>query len=153
MVITFCGHSNYLSNSNDEERLLTLLEEIIQGNQVDFYLGGYGMFDAFAFKCARKYKERHLNVKLVFVAPYLGDWLKERKDMIQKMYDVIVYPEIECILPKFAILKRNEWMVQKADYIIGYVERHYGGAYQTLLYARKHKKPYTNLYQGDYELY
>ena len=153
MIITFCGHSNYSSGLEDEERLLNLLETVAGGNQVDFYLGGYGNFDNFALKCARKYKELYKNAKLVFITPYLDKWLSVRKDILEKYYDEIVYPDIECVPKRFAIIKRNEWIIERADYVFAYVKTHYGGAYRTLLYAHKHKKPYTNLYQGDYELY
>ncbi|MBR7095781.1 MAG: hypothetical protein IKC73_06140 [Clostridia bacterium] len=43
MIITFCGHSDYMGNAEDEERLLALLESVIKGEPVDFYLGGYGI--------------------------------------------------------------------------------------------------------------
>ncbi|MBR1983987.1 MAG: hypothetical protein IKA12_04805 [Clostridia bacterium] len=152
MIITFFGHSNYTSSFEDEERLLKLIEDVAQSNQVDFYLGGYGAFNGFAFHCAKKYKEIHTNAKLIFITPYLGSWLDNRKDIINKSFDMIIYPEIEHVPKRFAILKRNEWMAKQADYVFGYVHTHYGGAYKALLYAHKHKKPYTNLYQGKYEL-
>jgi uncharacterized phage-like protein YoqJ len=152
VIITFCGHSNYLGCVEDEERLLNLIETVACGNQVDFYLGGYGGFDTFALKCARRYKQCHKNAKLVFVTPYLGKWLDERKDTLKIHYDEIIYPEIERVPQKFAIIKRNEWMVEQADYLFAYVATHYGGAYRTLFYAHKRKKSYTNLYQGEYEL-
>lgn len=153
MIITFCGHSNYLSSLEDEERLLKLLEVVVCGEQVNFYLGGYGGFDYFALKCATQYKQRHKGTKLVFITPYLDRWLNERKDIIEKNYDEIVYPAIEHIPQKFAIIKRNEWMIDQADYLFAYVKTRYGGAYRTLLYAHKCKKSYTNLYQGKFELY
>ena len=153
MIITFCGHSNYSSSLEDEERLLKLLEIVYCGDQVDFYLGEYGSFDRFALKCATKYKQYHKGTKLVFITPYLDKRLNGRKDIFEKNYDEIVYPEIEHVPQKFAIIKRNEWMIDQADYLFAYVRTHYGGAYRTLLYAHKHKKPYTNLYQGEYELY
>lgn len=153
MIVAFCGHSTYISNVNDEKRLLNNLEAVICGNQVDFYLGGYGAFDAFALKCARKYKERHGNAKIIFVTPYLNKWLNKRKDVIEEYYDEIIYPEIEHVPLKFAIIKRNEWIIDRADYVFAYVRSHYGGAYKTLRYTRKRKKPFLNLYQGKYELY
>ena len=153
MIIAFCGHSSYLEEIDDEKRLLCGLEQVIHGENVSFYLGGYGRFDDFARACARKYKEKHANAELVFITPYLGKWLDERKEIINSLYDRIVYPDLEHVPLKFAILKRNEWMVNQADYLFAYVRAHYGGAYKTLLYAHKHKKPYTNLYQGNYELY
>lgn len=153
MIVTFCGHSNYSSNENDKKRLLDLLEEIVQGKQVEFYLGGYGAFDSFALECTKKYKERHPTAKLIFVTPYLDKWLDDRKEFLQSSYDSIIYPELERVPKKFAIAKRNEWMVNQADHVFAYVKSHYGGAYKMLLYAHKHKKSYTNLYQGNYELY
>ena len=153
MIITFCGHSSYSENTKDEEKILKLLEEISNGEDITFYLGGYGNFDSFCRNCAEKYKKLHPNSKLIFITPYLGKWLDERKDYLEKAYDVIVYPEIENTPPKFAISKRNEWMVNQADYVIAYVSLHFGGAYNTLLYAHKHNKPYTNIYEGNYELY
>ena len=153
MIITFFGHSNFRNEPDDESRLLALFEDISNGEQIDFYLGGYGNFDSFAKNCARKYKETHPNARVIFITPYLGKWLDERKDYLEKEYDEIIYPEIESAIPKFAIIKRNEWMVNHADYVFAYVQTHYGGAYKSLLYAHKHQKPYTNLYKGNYELY
>lgn len=153
MIITFFGHSNFLSSYVNEEELLKQIEKIACGNHVDFYLGGYGNFDTFARRCATKYKERCNNAKLIFVTPYLNKWLNDRKDILKNYYDEIVYPQIENVPKRFAIIKRNEWMVDQANYVFFYVCTHYGGAYRTLLYTHKQKKPYTNLYQGNYELY
>ena len=153
MIISFCGHSNYSSTQTDEIDTIKLLEEIIQGNQVDFYLGGYGNFDNFALVCAKKYKEKHSNAQIIFVTPYLGDWLDRRRDDLKKVYDDIIYPELEHVPKKFAISKRNEWIINQSDFIISYVKTHYGGAYKSLLYAHKRKKLYVNLYKGEYELY
>ena len=153
MIIAFCGHSTYTGSLEDEKRLLKLLQKVACNNQIDFYLGGYGNFDAFALKCAKRYKEYNRNAKLVFITPYLGKWLSDRKDILKVNYDEIVYPEIERVPRKFAIIKRNEWIIDRADYVFAYVKTHYGGAYRTLLYADKNKKPYTNLYQGEYKLY
>ncbi len=153
MIITFCGHSNFSVEQGDERRLLTLLEEISKGHQIDFYFGGYGNFDYFAKDCAKKFKENHHDARIIFITPYLNKWLEDRKDYFEKEYDEIIYPEIERVPLKFAISKRNEWMVTKADYVIGYVFAHFGGAYKTLLYAHRHKKPYFNLYNGNFDLH
>lgn len=153
MIITFCGHSNFRAEQGDQIRLLKLLEEISKGQQIDFYLGGYGNFDCFAKDCAKKFKEKHPDARVIFITPYLNKWLDDRRDYFEKDYDEIIYPEIEGVPLKFAISKRNEWMVKQADYVIGYVCTHCGGAYKTLLYAHKHKKPYTNIIKGNFELY
>ena len=133
--------------------LLELIETVSKGSQIDFYLGGYGNFDSFAKRCAKRYQQKHTNAKVIFVTPYLSKWLDDRKDYIEKEYDEILYPELEHTPPKYAISKRNEWMVRQSDYVFVYVKTHFGGAYNALLYAAKHNKPYTNLYLGNYELY
>ncbi len=150
MIVSFCGHADYLESNEDEIRLLEVLEKLIQDNQVEFFLGGYGGFDAFAYRCAKKYQQLHSSARLVFVTPYFDEWFQNKIDTLCKQYDQIVYPELEKVPKKFAILKRNEWMVERCDCLICYVNRHFGGAYKTLLYAYKHKKTYENLYQGDF---
>ena len=117
MIITFCGHSNYSSSLEDEKLLLKLIETVACGKQVNFYIGGYGSFDSFALKCVRKYKQYHKDSKLVFVTPYIDNWLNVRREVFEKNYDEIIYPEIENVPKKFAIIKRNEWMIDKADYV------------------------------------
>ena len=58
----------------------------------------------------------------------------------QGMYDAVVYPPIEDTPPKYAISKRNEWMITKADLIIAYVNCKHGGAYKSLCFAKRKKK-------------
>ena len=62
-----------------------------------------------------------------------------------KLYDEIAYPPLENIPPRLAIIKRNEWMIDKADIIIAYVEYSYGGAYKAFEYAGKKQKRIFNL--------
>ena len=153
MIITFFGHTEFTETKEIEDNVYSILNGIPSKEHVEFYLGGYGRFDSFAYTCAKKYKEKHKNTKLVFITPYLDKWLNVRKDILKNEYDEIIYPEIENVPKRFAILKRNEWMIDQANYVFAYVKTHYGGAYKTLLYAHKQKKPYTNLYLGNYKLF
>jgi hypothetical protein len=56
------------------------------------------------------------------------------------MYDEFLYPPLEDVPLRFAITKRNEWMISQADTIIAFVNHTYGGAYKSLLYARRKNK-------------
>ncbi len=138
MIITFCGHAQFSKTKEYEQKILTLLEEKIGGQPAEIYLGGYGQFDAFALACCKKYKNMHPNISLVFVTPYLTIGQKS-------MYDSILYPEIEDKPLKYAIIHRNRYMVEKADYIIAYVCRTWGGAYTTYQYAKRKGKEIFNL--------
>ena len=59
--------------------------------------------------------------------------------------DTSIYPPIENVPPKFAILKRNEWMMANADLIITYVKHNYGGAYRSLQVAKRKRKKIINI--------
>ena len=55
-------------------------------------------------------------------------------------YDDSVYPPLESVPPRFAIPKRNQWMVQQSNVVVSYVLHDWGGAAATLRYARQKKK-------------
>lgn len=150
MIITFFGHSDYMEDAKDKENLLDILQSLTDGKSVDFYLGGYGGFDNFALKCCNILKEKFKNVKTIFITPYLGENYIKLK-FAKYYYDEIIYPEIENVPPRYAIIKRNKWMVEKADCIIVYVNRRFGGAYTALKHGVNKKKKVINLYQGNFE--
>ena len=109
MIVTFCGHRDFKKNEADEKRMLDILEKSIGSDPVEFYLGGYGSFDAFAKKCCSKYKENHPNARLIFVTPYMDDdYLKNRLDYSRNPYDGILYPSLEGKPPKFAVSYRSQ---------------------------------------------
>lgn len=66
---------------------------------------------------------------------------QKRIKYLQDNYDEIIYPPLEKIPKKFAILRRNEWMIDNADLVIAYIRRSWGGAAQTLKYAQKKHLP------------
>ena len=55
-------------------------------------------------------------------------------------YDGSVYLPLETIPRRFAISKRNEWMIEQADVVVACVTHNWGGAATTLTYARRKKK-------------
>jgi uncharacterized phage-like protein YoqJ len=129
--------------------MMELLLRVVGDESCDFYLGGYGNFDRFARACCAEYKQTHPNVNLVFVRPYLTETKMQDKEYIRPNYDTSVYPELEDTPLRFAISRRNRWMVEKADAVIAYVDHHWGGAYQTYRCAKAKKKPIYNLSPDD----
>ncbi len=146
MIITFCGHSDFSKSKEYENAVMDFFETRVNGDSVDFFLGGYGKFDAFAYNCAKNYKVKHPNASLVFVTPYMSLEYQENHLKYQETrYDEIIYPDIEGVYPKFAIPYRNRWMVEKADLIVAFVNREYGGAYHTFKHAKRKGKYIFNL--------
>lgn len=146
MIVTFCGHAQFVRTQEYEKEIFAFLEQKVGNGRADFYLGGYGEFDLFAYDCCKKYKENHPNVSLIFITPYITveyqrNYLENRKEQ----YDGIIYPEIERRPLRYAITYRNKWMVEKADYVICGILRDWGGAYQTYQYAKRKKKYIFNI--------
>ena len=146
MIITFCGHSQFTRTAEYEQKILAFLEEKVGNKPADFYLGGYGSFDAFAYDCCKKYKATHPDASLIFITPYMTvEYQKNHLDYQKKRYDDIIYPEIEDKPPRFAITYRNRWMVEQSDYVICGITHDWGGAFKTYQYAKRKKKHIYNV--------
>ena len=78
MIITFCGHATFVGTKETESRLLDFFDQAIGQETVEFYLGGYGAFDEFAYASCKKYKETHRDARLVFITPYITEQYQKR---------------------------------------------------------------------------
>ena len=146
MIVTFCGHAHFSKSKEYEQKILAFLEEKIGDQPADMYLGGCGEFDGFAYDCCKKYKKVHPNISLVFVTPYLTmDYQRNELQYQKTRYDSILYPEIEDKPKRYAIAYRNQYMVEKADYVVAYVSHDWGGAYTTYKHAKRKGKEIFNL--------
>ena len=145
MIITFCGHSNCLFSDDEKDELKQLLiKEIRKNPTCKFYLGGYGDFDSLCLRTLRELKTDLPNIELLFITPYL-DKNYSKLELAKYYYDDVIFPPIENVPRKFAILKRNEWMVDSAELVIAYVKYSWGGAAKTLEYAKRKKVPIINI--------
>ena len=140
MIIAFFGHSDFVGTSAFEEKMRETLKDQINDFEAELLFGGYGGFDRFAFECGRRYQKENPNVKLIFVIPYL-----DRKYEVAEEYDEIVYPPLEKVPYRFAIVERNKWMVDRADIIISCVTRECGGAFKAVNRALKKNKKVINI--------
>ena len=54
---------------------------------------------------------------------------------------ITIYPEgLEKVPPRFAIVRRNQWMTDHSDIVICHVTHSWGGAAKAVEYAEKKKK-------------
>ncbi|MBR6040437.1 MAG: hypothetical protein IKP38_08160 [Clostridia bacterium] len=135
MVVMFCGHKEISEPDKLRRWLEETVETLIQRGSDTFYLGGYGAFDRLAANVVWSKKRLYPSVQSVLVLPYL-DRAVDATD-----YDGTIYPPLENVPRRFAISRRNEWMVDHSDVVVAYVIHEWGGAATTLRYAkRKHKE-------------
>lgn len=145
---TFSGHRE-VYQSAIEARLDAEIEKLLQtDNEFLFLTGGMGQFDGMASGAVRAAKRRHSekHIALVLVLPYMSNRMNTNKEYYRFYYDQIIIPEeLDTAYYKAAIRCRNRWMVDRADIVIAYICRDFGGALGTVRYAQKQGKPVINL--------
>ena len=134
MIVTFCGHRQVENEDQVRQWLENAVDGLIREGADVFYLGGYGGFDRIALSVVNKAKETHPELRAVLVLPYLD------RSMDLDAYDGSIYPPLEKVPRRFAISRRNRWMVDQADVVVAYVIHEWGGAATTLRYAEAKKK-------------
>lgn len=130
MKCTFFGHADAY-NIN-----LTVLKECIEqliGEGVNgFYVGNQGNFDRAVYDCLHQLRVKYPHIHISVVLAYLPE-----NNQNQKASMDAIYPEgIEIGPPKFAIERRNKWMINASQYCICFITRKWGGAYK---FARRAK--------------
>lgn len=134
MIVAFCGH-NDVANPDDVRRWLEhTVGDLIQRGATTFYLGGYGGFDRMAASVLHNISSVNPSVESILVLPYLN---REAED---DLYGGTIYPPLENVPKRLAIIKRNEWMVDHADVIVAYVLHDWGGANAMFQYAARKDK-------------
>lgn len=134
MTATFCGHRELDDPSTIRCWLEETVERLIREGADRFLLGGYGAFDALAASVVFQAKQKHTDVRSILVLPYL-----DRK-ADASLYDSTLYPPLETVPRRLAIVRRNEYMVSRSDVVVAYVLYSWGGAAATLRYAEKQQK-------------
>ena len=148
MIIAFAGHSLISSTDRVKEMVKEQIRNIIIDSQaVSCYLGGYGDFDEICACACKELKQDHSCIEVIYVTPYvsLSELAKIKEMQSRGLYDTSIYPPLENVPLKFAISKRNEWMMKNADVVIAYVDHTFGGAYKSLQVAKRRKKKIINI--------
>ena len=143
MKISFFGHRTFVNNKGYENAIFDIFNKIKNNEHIEILLGGYGNFDKFALNCAQKLKNKHPNLSITKVVPYLNTKAIEG-------YDLVLYPSLENVPRKYAIIHRNQKMIEESDIIIAYIDHSFGGAYEAIKYAKRKNKTIINI--ADFEI-
>ena len=139
-VCTFFGHRDCYGL--DAGVLKGAIEKLIRQGADTFYVGHQGQFDAMVLHALEQLKEQYPRIRYCVVLAYLPTAKKE----YDSYADCGMYPEgLETVPPRFAVDRRNRWMLQKADICLCYVSHTWGGAYPYARIAKRRGKTVVNL--------
>ena len=145
MVCTFFGHKDCYGLSDDV--LLHSIEDLIQKSVDTFYVGHQGSFDSMVLNCLKQLKEKHPHISYSVVLAYMPTHTQE----YDPYQGCSIFPEgLEIVHPKFAIEKRNKWLIDQADFCICCINHTWGGAYKFAKQAKRRGLTTINL--GSAEL-
>lgn len=123
MTITFFGHSD--TPTSVGERLYEILLGFICKKGADnFLIGTHGNFDRLALEALKRLKTQYPHIRYTVVLAYMPQGKQEFYDETS----TLVPSAVVGVPPRFAIDKRNGFMLDQSDIVITYVVRSWGGA-------------------------
>ena len=138
---TFIGHKDCPYNIKEKIRI-AIEELIIYHNVTDFYIGTNGVFDKYVYDILCDL-EKNYSININVVLAYLNIKQNEYYDDSKTLFPL----EFSFTPKRFAIVKRNEYMLNKSQYLICYVNNTFTNSYKFLEIARKRNLHIINLGQ------
>ena len=123
MTCCFFGHREVTNNIRD--RLTAIIEKLITEDGVtEFYVGHQGQFDNMVYSVLKELKAKYPQIRYTVVLAYMPD------EYIKDVYgnDTLFPDGMENVPKKYAISKRNDWMIQQSGFAVCYVHKITGGA-------------------------
>ena len=119
----FFGHREVTHNIRP--KLTAIIEKLIAEEGVtEFYVGNQGQFDSMVYSVLKELKAKYPHIRYTVVLAYMPD------EHIKELYgeDTLFPDGMENVPKKFAISKRNDWMIQQSGVAVCYVHKITGGA-------------------------
>ena len=119
----FFGHREVTNNIR--EKLTAIIKKLItEENVTEFYVGNQGQFDSMVYSVLKELKANYPQIRYSVILAYMPD------EHIKKVCgENTLFPDgMESVPKKFAISKRNDWMIQQSDFAVCYVHKITGGA-------------------------
>ena len=143
-ICTFFGHSECYGL--DAAMLRNAIEDLIKQGVSEFLVGNHGQFDGMVFSCLHNLSKDYPEISYAVALAYLPT-RKEDYDIYQGHS---FYPEGLKIGPaKFAIERRNRYLIDSADICLCYINHTFGGAYKFARMAKRRGLEVINLGSVD----
>ena len=145
MKCTFFGNRN-IKEKEAENVLWEILIDLVENKNVNtFYVGNQGGFDYLVQKQLKILKEKYKYINYGVALAYVPS-KKEEYDRLK--YDIAFLPQgVEEGPIKFAIDRRNRWMIKNSDYVVTCVRGVGGGAAKYKEIAERKGKIIINIFQ------
>lgn len=120
-----------------------IIDLLQKDSDCEFLVGNQGAFDALVKSVLKELQKEGYDFSFYIVIPYLPTKKNPQDDISQ---EPLLFPEgLETVPKRFAISKRNRWMVDVSDSVICYIRHWQGGAASAVEYAQRKKKTVINL--------
>jgi len=141
MNCTFFGHRD--ATEEIKKRLKETILHLIQKENVkNFVVGNNGNFDFYAQCVLKELQNEGVDLCFDIVLSRLGEIA------LSGNQNETIFPEgLEDTLPKFAISKRNEWLIKNSSFLIAYVTHTFSNSYTWMQKASKRGLKIINLAQ------
>ena len=97
-----------------------------EADATHFYVGNEGCFDYMVQKALQQLQSKYPSICYEVVLAYLP---LDKKNGKFDSTDPTLYPEeLETVPKRYAISRRNRWMVDHADCLVAYIAHDWGGA-------------------------
>ena len=141
----FFGHKN--CTKEVKNTLLSTLERLILEQGVyTFYIGTQGGFDKLVYEVLCELEKKY-EIQVVVVLAYLNQIIDEVYYAAEKT----IFPdELTTVPPRFAIRRRNAFMIKRSDFVVAYLDTPFTNAFVNVEEAVRKKKHVINL--GNYDV-
>ncbi len=142
LACTFIGHRDFPQSVY--EKLYIEIEKLILFKNVNvFYVGTNGMFDDSVYRVLCDLKKKH-TIEIRVTLAYLN-----QKNTDKYLTNETVFPSVLEKTPnRYAISKRNMFMIKKSQYMICYLRHTFSNTYTFVKKAKRNNLTIINI--GDY---
>lgn len=138
MICSFFGHTD--APENIKNALKNHIVQMIEKNIFSFYTGNNGKFDFMVQSVLEDLSLQYPQITYSIVLSHIGE------RAISGNQNRTVFPDgLELVPPRFAISKRNEWLIQHSDIVLTYLKYHSSNCAKWVEKAKRKKLKVINI--------
>ncbi len=138
MICTFFGHRDTSERIKDE--LKNTVSALIDNGVKKFYVGNNGNFDLIVQDVLFELQKTQENIDYKIVLSYIDE------KALCGDQEATIFPEgLEGVPRRYAVSKRNEWLIKSSNYVIAYCTNSFSNCHKWIEKAKKKGLSVINL--------